>query len=83
MLGSRLLFYHFSDMTIAVRNCSKSASGHQKQEKSHCGPTGGSKNDIIVFLINETSDRECCHGNKMFHILELLLSCFISGPSFT
>ena len=43
----------------------------------------GIENEIIVFLINEGSNRECCHGNKIFDILEFLSSCFISVPSFT
>ena len=66
-----------------VKNCSGSASINQKQEKSHCGPSGGVESEIIVFPINEGLNPECCHGNKMFYILELLSSCFVSVPSFT
>ena len=47
------------------------------------GGGGGVENEIIVFLSNEGSNRECCHGNKIFDILEFLPSCFISVPSFT
>ena len=43
----------------------------------------GVENEVIVFLINEGSNRECCHGNKIFDILEFLSSCFISVRSFT
>ena len=57
---------------------------YQKQEKSHCGPTVEQKNEIIVLLINEGSNRECCHSNKIFYILELVSFCFITTvPSFT
>ena len=35
-------------------------------------PYRGIENEIIVFLINESSNRECCHDNKMFNILEFL-----------
>ena len=34
--------------------------------------------EIIVFLINEGLNRECCHGNKIFDILEFLSSCFLT-----
>ena len=47
------------------------------------GGGGGVKNEIIVFLINKVSNQECCHGNKIFDILEFFSSCFISVPSFT
>ena len=45
----------------------------------------GVENEIIMFLINEDANRECCNGNKIFHILEFLSSCFVSVPvsSFT
>ena len=33
----------------------------------------GVENEIIVFLINEGWNPECCHGNKMFCMLELLV----------
>ena len=46
-------------------------------------PSWGVENETIVFLINEGSNRECCHGNKIFYILELISSCFISVLSFT
>ena len=46
-------------------------------------PYWGVENEIIVFLINEDLNRECCHGNKIFDTSELLSSCFISVPSFT
>ena len=39
------------------------------------------ENEIIVFLINEGPNQECCHGNKTFYILDLLSSCFISVPN--
>ena len=47
------------------------------------GGGGGAENEIIVFLISEGSNRECCQGNKNFDILEFLSYCFISIPSFT
>ena len=31
-----------------------------------------------MFLIDEGSNRECCHDNKIFDILS---SCFVSVPS--
>ena len=40
------------------------------------------ENEIIVFLINEGWNQECCHDNKIFDILEFLSSCFVSVPSF-
>ena len=43
----------------------------------------GVENKLIVFPINEGSNRECCHGNKIFHILEVFSSCFIGVPNFT
>ena len=46
-------------------------------------PYWGVESEIVVFLINGDSNQECCQGNKIFHILEFLLSCFISVPSFT
>ena len=42
----------------------------------------GVENEIIMFLINKGSNREYCHGNKIFYILELLSSSFLSVPSF-
>ena len=39
-------------------------------------------NEIIVFLIDEASNSEGYHGNKIFNILEFFLF-FISVPSFT
>ena len=36
----------------------------------------GVDKEIIVFLINEGSNKECCHGNKIFDILEFLSYCF-------
>ena len=36
-------------------------------------PHWGLENEIIVFIINEGSNRECCNGNQIFYILELLL----------
>ena len=44
-------------------------------------PYWGVENEIFVFLINEDSNKERYHGNKMFDILEFLLSCFISVKS--
>ena len=44
---------------------------------------GRKKNEIIEFLINEGSNRECCHGNKIFDSLEFLSSYFTSVPNFT
>ena len=41
-------------------------------------PYWGVQNEITVFPIDEGSNQECCHGNKMFYILEILSSCFIS-----
>ena len=41
------------------------------------------ENEIIVFLINEGSNQECCDRNKIFYILELLSSFFVSVLSFT
>ena len=32
-------------------------------------PYWGVENEIIVFLINEGSNRECGYGNKIFYIL--------------
>ena len=43
----------------------------------------GVENEINVFLIDVDLNQECCHGNKIFYILELLSSCFINVPSFT
>ena len=50
-----------------------------------CSRTGrtGVENEIIVLLTDGGLNRECCHGNKMFYILQLLSSRFISVPSFT
>ena len=31
--------------------------------------------EIILFLINESWNQECCHGNKIFYIVEPLSSC--------
>ena len=56
---------------------------HTKARETPFWPYWGVENEIIVFLINEGSNRECCHGNKIFDILEFLSSCFISVPSFT
>ena len=42
----RYLKYSFNYLTgkqfqtVVVKNCSRSASANQKQEKSHCGPSG-------------------------------------------
>ena len=69
--------------TIAVKKCSRNANVYQKQAKSHCAwPYWGVENEIIVFLVNEGSNRECCHVNKIFYILELLSSCFIGVLNF-
>ena len=46
-------------------------------------PYWGVENEIIVFLINEGSNRECCQGNKIVFMSVLLSSCFINVPSFT
>ena len=56
---------------------------HTKSKRNPIAALLGVENEIIVFLINEGSNRECCYGNKIFHILEFLSSCFISVPSFT
>ena len=34
----------------------------------HLWPFWRAENEIIVFLINEGLNRECCHGNKIFDI---------------
>ena len=49
---------------------------HTKSKKKT--PYWGVEKEIIVFLMNEGWNRECCHGNKMLYILELLSSCFIT-----
>ena len=36
---------------------------------------------IARVAINECSNRECCHGNKIFYVLEFLSSFFIGVPS--
>ena len=56
---------------------------HTKIKRNPTVTLLGVENEIIKFLISEGSNRECCHGNKIFDILELLSSCFISVPSFT
>ena len=40
-------------------------------------PYWGVENKIIVFPINEGSNRERCHGNKIFYILELLFNILL------
>ena len=56
---------------------------HTKSKRHPIVALLGVENEIIVFLINEASYRECCHGNKIFDILEFLSSCFIRVPSST
>ena len=56
---------------------------HTKNKRNPIVALLGVENEIIVFLISEGSNRECCHGNKKIAILEFLSSCFISVPSFT
>ena len=56
---------------------------HTKSKRNPIVVLLGVEDEIIAFLINEGSKRECCHGNKIFDILEFLSSCFISVPSFT
>ena len=56
---------------------------HTKSKRNPTVALLGSTKEIIVFLINEGSNRECCHDNKLFDNLEFLSSCFISVPSFT
>ena len=55
---------------------------HTKSKRNPIVAYWGVENEIIVFLIDEGSNRECCHDNKIFDILEFLSSCFISVPSF-
>ena len=51
---------------------------HTKSKRNHTVALLGVENEIIVFLISECSNRECCHGSKKFDILEFLSSRFIS-----
>ena len=45
-------------------------------------PHWGVENEIIVFPINEGSNRQCCRDNKMFYVLEPFLSYFIINTKF-
>ena len=51
---------------------------HTKAKEIPLWPYWEVENEIIVLLINEGSNRECCHDNKISDILEFLSSCFIS-----
>ena len=55
---------------------------HTRSTRNSIVALPGAENEIIVFLINEASNPECCHGNKIFDILEFLSFCFITVPSF-
>ena len=55
---------------------------HTKSKRNPIVALLGVENEIIVFLINEGSNRGC-NGNKIFDILEFPSSCFISVPSST
>ena len=57
MLGSFIFEIFFNYLTgkqfqtIGVKSCSRSAGAYQKQEKSHCDPTGEQKMRYSVFTL--------------------------------
>ena len=93
MLGSKSLFYHFLNIPLIIqlvnnlKYCSQKLIQEcqriSKAREIQLWPCWGIENEIVVFLINEGSNLECYHGNKIFDILEFLSSCFISVPKVT
>ena len=65
--------------------------GQKLSEECQCTPEAreiplcpfwGVEIEILLFLINEGLNQECCHDNKIFYILVLLSSRLTNVPSF-